>query len=111
MEFRFFRSARDPGLTIEGYSERFDAIADLDQYLHVASRVLPEPARDRQRIDLRHLPPCGLVTMPAELAMMDTARRDSELVAPCDQALAAGRSADGGRLRVNGRTRSRVVRR
>src|ERR1019366_10544298 len=44
-------------------------------------RVLPEPARNRQRIDLGLLPPRGLVTMTVQLAMMDTAHRDSELVA------------------------------
>jgi hypothetical protein len=43
--------------------------------------VLPELARDRQRIDLDPLPPCGLVAMPVQLAVMDTAHWDGELVA------------------------------
>src|SRR5664280_1349095 len=37
--------------------------------------------RDRQRIDLYPLPPCRLVAMPVQLAVMDTAYRDGELVA------------------------------
>src|SRR3984957_15105068 len=41
----------------------------------------PEPARDRQRIDLGLLPPRGFVTMPVQLSMVDTAHRNGELVA------------------------------
>jgi hypothetical protein len=40
----------------------------------------PEPPRNRQWINLGRLPPRGLVTMPVQLAMMDAANRDSELV-------------------------------
>src|SRR3984957_18338335 len=43
--------------------------------------MLPEHARDRQRIDLGLLPPRGFVTMPVQLSMVDTAHRDGELVA------------------------------
>ena len=53
----------------------------INGYRHgVGPCVLPEPARDRQRIDLGLLPPRGLVTMPVQLSMVDTAHRDSELV-------------------------------
>src|SRR5271166_4601398 len=44
-------------------------------------RVLPEPERDWKRIDVELLPPCGLVTRAMQLAVMDPADRDDELVA------------------------------
>lgn len=37
--------------------------------------------RNRQRIDVDAFPPYGLVTGPMQLAVMDTAHRDRELVA------------------------------
>ena len=43
--------------------------------------VLPQPERNRQRIELDPFPPCRLVTMPVQLAMMDTTHGNSELVA------------------------------
>ena len=47
----------------------------------IGPRMQPEPARDRQRIDLGLLPPRGFVTMPVQLSMVDTAHWDSEFVA------------------------------
>jgi hypothetical protein len=43
--------------------------------------VLPEPERDRKRIDVELVPPCGLLTRAMKLAVMDAANRDGELVA------------------------------
>ena len=42
---------------------------------------LPEPTRDRQRIELDALPPGGLVTVPVQLAMMDPTHRNGKLIA------------------------------
>src|ERR1700688_3042004 len=43
--------------------------------------VPPQPMRDRQRVDLHPLPPCGLVALPVQFAVMDPAQRDGELIA------------------------------
>src|SRR5215467_10069159 len=47
----------------------------------LSRRVLPEPERHWERINLELLPPCGLITGAMKLAVMDPANRDSELVA------------------------------
>src|SRR5262249_45132511 len=47
----------------------------------IKPRVLPEPERHWERINLELLPPCGLITGAMKLAVMDPANRDSELVA------------------------------
>jgi hypothetical protein len=47
----------------------------------IGPRVPPQPMRDWQRVDLDPLPPSGLVPMPVQLAMMDTAYRNGALVA------------------------------
>ena len=44
-------------------------------------RVLPEPQRNWERIDVELLPPCDLITRAMKLAVMDSANRDRELVA------------------------------
>ena len=43
--------------------------------------MLPEPERDWKRIDVELLPPRGLITGAMQLAVMDSANRDGELVA------------------------------
>ena len=48
---------------------------------NIGLTMLPEPQCDRKRIDVEFLPPCGLITRPMKLAMMDAANRDGELVA------------------------------
>jgi hypothetical protein len=47
----------------------------------ICPRVLPEPERDWNRIDVERAPPCSLVTRAMQLAMVDSANRDDELVA------------------------------
>src|SRR5207249_3470805 len=47
----------------------------------IRPRLLPEPKRDRNRVDVELPPPCGLVTRAMQLAVMDPADRDDELVA------------------------------
>ena len=44
-------------------------------------RPLPQPARDRQRIELDALPPGRLITMTVQLAMMGPAHRNGKLIA------------------------------
>jgi hypothetical protein len=51
------------------------------ELIAIEPHVLPEPKRDWKRIDVEPLPPCGLITRPMKLAMMDPANRDGELVA------------------------------
>ena len=53
----------------------------LHLFGRVCVRVLPEPQSNWQRIDVELLPPCGLITRAMQLAVMDSANRDSELVA------------------------------
>jgi hypothetical protein len=45
-----------------------------------AMRVLPEPQRNWQRIDVELLPPCGLITRAVKFTVMDPANRHGELV-------------------------------
>ena len=47
----------------------------------IRPRLLPEPKRDRNRVDVELPPPCGLITRAMKLAVMDPANRDGELVA------------------------------
>ena len=47
----------------------------------IRPRLLPEPKRDRNRVDVELPPPCGLITRAMKLAVMDSANRDGELVA------------------------------
>jgi hypothetical protein len=42
--------------------------------------VLPEPERNRQRIDVERDPPRTLVTLPVKLAMVHATQRNRELV-------------------------------
>ena len=50
--------------------------ADCSEY----PGVLPEPERNRQRIDVERGPPRPLVTLPVKLAMVDAAQRHRELI-------------------------------
>jgi hypothetical protein len=43
--------------------------------------MLPQPECDGKRIDVEFFPPCGLITRPMKLAMMDAANRYGELIA------------------------------
>src|SRR5580704_4809497 len=43
--------------------------------------VPPQPICNRQRIDLDLVPPCSLVALPVQFAVMEAAHRDGELVA------------------------------
>src|SRR5262249_46535217 len=45
-----------------------------------SSGVLPKPERDRHGIDVDAAPPCGLVPLAVELAMVDPAKRNRELI-------------------------------
>src|ERR1700680_2818893 len=47
----------------------------------ICPRLLPEPERDRNRIDVESAPPCSLITRTMQLAMVGPADRNDELVA------------------------------
>jgi hypothetical protein len=44
------------------------------------TRVLPEVERDRHRIDVDAIPPCGFVAFTMKLAVVDSAQRNRELI-------------------------------
>jgi hypothetical protein len=43
--------------------------------------MFPEPERDRNRINVKLMPPSCLITRPMKLSVMDPANRHGELVA------------------------------
>ena len=47
----------------------------------IRPRLLPELERDRKRVNVESAPPCRLVARAMQLAVMDPANRDRELVA------------------------------
>ena len=49
--------------------------------LTITARVLPQPECDWNGIDIVSLPPCGFVSGAMQLAVMEPADRDDELVA------------------------------
>ena len=63
------RSSRGPGVSINGHC------------FAIRPCVPPQLVRDWQWVDLDPLPPCGLVAVPVQFAMVDTAYWNGELVA------------------------------
>jgi Hint domain len=63
--------------------------------------VLPQPMRDRQRIDFDALRPIGLVTMPMELAMVEATHQNVNSLLPDHAVLVDGALIQAGAL-VNG---------
>ena len=46
----------------------------------IEPRVLPEPERNWKRINVDLAPPCGLIPLAMNLAVVDATQRDRELV-------------------------------
>jgi hypothetical protein len=69
----------------------------------VEPAVLPQPECNRQQIEPDPLPPCRLVAMPVQLAMMDPTYGDGELVAgPYGLTHGVGQSVRAERARRGG---------
>jgi hypothetical protein len=64
-----------------GRSRWGSVVSITGQSCAIRPSVPPQPVRDWQWVDLDPSPLGGLVTLPVQLAMVDTAYRDNELVA------------------------------